>query len=168
MFMLFTHRKVHHHYRLFLLLFLYFTLGRKTSCSVHVPVLDADESRRLWIKKESKSECTRQLWKISVGEWSHIAIDNRLRGIFSQFYITWNLTYIKVLSRIFGFKESALNKLKFVKSRLVMHMVQVMLWFQIKEWIYCFPEQRVENTFMKCLCDRTPKWKMLEMENFQL
>lgn len=32
-FMLFTHRKIHHHYPLFLLLFLYFTLGRKQVAS---------------------------------------------------------------------------------------------------------------------------------------
>lgn len=70
-FMLFTHRKIHHHYPLFPSFISLFYAGTKTSCLACACVgwMYADDESRWWIKRVK--ECTRQLWKIIVGEWSH-------------------------------------------------------------------------------------------------
>lgn len=103
---------------IFLLLFLYSTLGRKTSCSVLV--LDTDESRRrLWVKKKSqrvytpvvKNQCR---WMVAYRDWYSVTRH------FQSIYITWNTSHTSKCFQGFStLKKTALSKLKLVKSRLV-------------------------------------------------
>lgn len=128
MLILFTHRKVYapnHHYPLsfFYCLFLH-RIGTKTSWAVLVLELGCRwESRSPMVcgLKESK-ECTRQLWTVIVGEWSHW-VEVGLYSVTRHFslrlyYMRLHIHQKKVLSRIlcFAFKKRA-QQIETVKSR---------------------------------------------------
>lgn len=85
-----------------------------------------------------KERTARQLWRITVGEWSHWR--NRADSVtrhFSLTFITWNFAYIKKCFQGFLLKKN--NKLELLSRGL--HMVRVMLerrlsWSECGGWAW--------------------------------